>query len=610
MVEQHLGHALEMASEWLMVLEGNRVIYSNHGLPDQPPKRSDRFVGRKLEEVLPKRPCVGLDELMSRMKAQEGEAVTGTVECKDEIMGSIYLDVRGETRSGYTYLSINRPVTDDTLSDDRLMEVEDKLSALLGLAASAGMGVGVFEISSDGELLPRSFNEHVISIFNRPQDEMVGHSLAELIHPDDRPILDALVEELKETGANSTPVQMRVVDGSGEVIYIQVANSMLSSPNEHLGISFIQDITPMREALDQQNRMVQAVERIEDTVVLADAMGRIFYANPAALRNTGYSLEEVMGQPISIFTAPEGAEEFAAQVMMEFLRRGWWRGDTMASTKDGKLYPVEVVGSAVRDDRGELSMIVIVSRKILERQRFVAQLLMAKSNNERLVDHMEQQLLPGLESSIKELGKVDVEDLEAILEDMRGMLLAGREVLGEMPPLEDAQTLRPTNLVDVMTDRIPVMVARHKVGGTNISVTIDGSDDDIHVMANEMLPDLIVRILEVLMELANFDHPRFSITIESRRMSDIQGSRPMGVGEGEDPPIAAVSITCPGLKLDEDLTSTLTRQELHTLGPLPPEQALAVETSRLLLFIYEGRIITERGYSTGEESVVVLLRQV
>ncbi|MCK5415110.1 MAG: PAS domain S-box protein, partial [Thermoplasmata archaeon] len=340
---------------------------------------------------------------MSRMKAKEGEAVSGTVECKDEILGSIYLDVRGETRSGYTYLSIGRPVTDDTLSDDRLMEVEDKLSALLGLAASAGLGVGVFEISSDGELLPRSFNEHVISIFNKPQEEMVGHSPAEWIHPDDRPILDAMVKELKEMGANPTPVQLRAVDGSGEVIYVQVANSMLLSPNDHLGISFIQDITPMREALDQQNRMVQAVERIEDTVVLADAMGRVFYANPAALRNTGYSLEEVMGQPISIFTAPEGAEEFAAQAMMEFLRRGWWRGDTMASTKDGILYPVEVVASAVRDDRGELSMIVVISRKTLERQRFEAQLLMAKSNNERLVDHMEQRLLPGLERSMKEL---------------------------------------------------------------------------------------------------------------------------------------------------------------------------------------------------------------
>ncbi|MCK4969535.1 MAG: PAS domain-containing protein, partial [Thermoplasmata archaeon] len=430
------------------------------------------------------------------------------------------------------------------------------------------------------------------------------------IHPDDWHILEAMLEELKETGGNSTPVQLRAVDGSGEVIHVQVANSMLLPPNEHLGISFIQDITPMREALDQQNRMVQAVERIEDTVVLADAMGRVFYANPAALRNTGYSLEEVMGQPISIFTAPEGAEEFAAQAMIEFLRRGWWRGDTMASTKDGKLYPVEVVASAVRDDRGELSMIVVISRKTLERQRFEAQLLMAKSNNERLVFHMEQQLLPGLERSMKELGKTDLEDLEAILDDMRGMLLAGREMLVKMPPLEDAHTLKPTNLVDVITDRIPVMVAHHKVGGTSISVTIEGSDDDIHVMANEMLPDLIVRILEVLMELAEFDHPRFSITIESRKISDIRGTRPLGVGEGENPPIAAVSITCPGLKLSEELKSILTRQELHTRGPLPPEQSLAVETSRLLLFIYEGSIIAERGYSTGEESVVLLLRQV
>jgi PAS domain S-box-containing protein len=401
---------------------------------------------------------------------------------------------------------------------------------------------------------------------------------------------------------------MRAVDSSGDVIHIQVANSMLSPPNDHLGISFIQDLTPMREALDQQNRMVQAVERVEDTVVLADSMGRIFYANPAALRNTGYSLEEVMGQPISIFTAPEGAEEFAAQAMMEFLRRGWWRGDTMASTKDGRLYPVEVTGSAVRDERGELSMIVIISRKTQERQRFETQLLMAKSNNERLVDHMEHHLLPGLERSIRQLGKADVEDMPAILEDMRETLASGRRALAELPPLEEAQTLAPTRLAEVLSERIPGMVARHKVGGTSISVALRFQDEEIEVMANEMLPDLIVRVLEVLMEMAEFGHPSFTISVDSRKMSEVHGSRAMGRGGDEDPEMATVSITCPGLRLSEELKSILTRQELHTRGPLPPEQSLAVETSRLLLFIYEGRIITERGFSTGEESVVILLR--
>jgi PAS domain S-box-containing protein len=608
MVEQHLGHALEVASEWLMVLEGKRVIYSNHGMVDTVPKDGDSIVGRSVNEVLPGRSCEGLDDLMGKIRANKGRLVTGTVECIDDIGGKTILTVRGETQGDYTYMSIQRPLVEDVSTDERLMEVEDKLSALLSLATSAGMGVGVFEITPEGELHPRSFNEHVISIFNRPQEEMVGHSPAEWIHPDDRPVLLEMVGELTKMGANSAPVQLRAIDAFGEVIHIQVANSMLSPPNDNLGISFIQDLTPMREALDQQNRMVQAVERVEDTVVLADAMGRIFYANPAALRNTGYSLEEVMGRPVSMFTIPEGAEDFADKAMTELLRRGWWRGDTMATTKDGKHYPVEVAGSAVRDERGELSMIVIISRKTQERQRFEAQLLMAKSNNERLVDHMEQHLLPGLERSIRGLGKAEVEDIAAILENMRRDLLAGKEVLEAMPPLEEAQTLRPIDLSRVLQERIPGMVARHKVGGTNISVDIAPPDEELQIMANDMLPDLIVRVVEVLMEMAEFEHPRFSITLGSRSMSDIGGSRPVTEGYGMEPMMVTVSIACPGLKLSEELKSILTRQELHTRGPLPPDQSLAVETSRLLLFIYEGRIITERVTQTEEEAVVIMLR--
>jgi len=610
MVEKHLGHALELAAEWLMVLEGKRIIYSNHGLVDHALPSGERFVGRKLEDVLPEKRFDGLADLLSRMKASKGKTVDGTVEGLDELLGPVAFHVKGETRGGYTYLSIHRLGPGVDGSGDRLMEVEDKLSALLSVAASAGVGVGVFEISPEGVLLPRSFNEHVTSIFNKTQEEMVGQNPVEWMHPDDQTIAEAMVKELRETGANIAPTQMRALDSSGEVIHIQVANSMLSPPNDHLGVSFIQDLTSMREALDAQNRMVQAVERVEDTVVLADPMGRIFYANPAALRNSGYSLEEVMGQPVSLFTAPEGVEEFASQAMMEFLRRGWWRGDTMASTKDGKRYPVEVVGSAVRNERGELNMIVIISRKTRERQRFEAQLLMAKSNNERLSSHLDQHLLPELERSIMDLSNAKEEDMAALLEDMRTTLRVGRETLAELPPLEDAQKLRPIPLGQVLTERLPKMVTRHKVGGTSVSVDIRTLDEDVEAMANDMLPDLTVRILEVLMEMAEFAHPRFTISIASRKLSDIRGSRYIATEGVEEPSIPMVSITCPGLKLSEELKSILTRQELNTRGPLPPDQSLAVETSRLLLFIYEGRIISEQAYQTGEESVVVLLRPV
>ncbi len=599
MIEKHLGFALELATDWLMVLEGDRIIYSNHGLPDITQLTGERSVGHKLASVLPPGRFPEMSDFLSRLEASEGEVVTVDLKGTDELLGPFTLAVRGERRGAHTYVSVCRKVDPEGGPDGKLMEVEDKLSALLSVAASAGVGVGVFEISPEGELLPRSFNEHVTSIFNKPQEEMVGHNPIEWMHPDDRPIMEAMVEELRETGANRAPVHMRAIDSTDEIVHIQVANSMLSPPNDRLGVSFIQDMTPMKEALDAQNRMVQAIERVEDTVVLADAMGRIFYANPAALRNSGYGLEEVVGQPISMFAAPEGVEGFADKAMIEFLRRGWWRGNTMASTKDGQRYPVEVSGSAVRNERGELSMIVVISRKTMERQHFEAQLLMARSNNERLLDHLEQNLLPGLERSYRDLSRDVDGDREAVLEHMRRILMEAREVVAALPPLEEAQTLRPIPIGRLLSERLPHMVSRLKVDGTTISVDVRTPGEDLEAMANDMLPDLVVRILEVLMELAEFTRPEFTVSV---------GSLDGDAGEGKGTPVPKVSITCPGLHLTEELEGILIRQELGTKGELSPAQALAVEASQLLLFIYDGRIVNERGPRTGEESIVVLLR--
>ena len=594
-----------------MVLEGDRVIYSNSGFVGNIRRSPDQVVGLPLRDILPAKSCPGLDDLLTEIRASEGRVVAGAVECSDEIMDVDLISVRGETRAGYTYLSIGRQHASDMDADERLMEVEDKLSALLGLATNAGLGVGVFEISPEGVLLPRSFNEHVVGIFGRPHEEMVGQDHSEWVHPDDLPLMSEMLQELQEHGANSTPYQIRVLGASGSVIHIQITNSMLSPPNEHLGVSFIQDITPVKEALDSQNRMVQAMDRIQETVVLADARGRIFYANPTALRNSNYTLEEVIGKPLTIFHAPEGIEPFATQAMVELLKRGWWRGDVMASTKEGARYPVEVIGSVVRDDKGELSTIVVVSRKTQERQRFEAQLLMARSNDERLRGHLEQELFPALTEVGRRLevaiSEGDTTEMGEVLQEIRANLRDARETLASLPSPEEAEKLVPTPLRRVLLERIPRMVERHASRGISVSIEFDDSDEDTTVMANEMLPDLIMLIVQVLFELAQVEDPRFRLTLGTRRGLEIPGSREEDWKDGKEPVFATVSITCPGLQLDDELRSIMTRQEFHTRGPLPPGQSLAVETSRLLLFLYEGRVIAERLPRGGGEAVVVLL---
>lgn len=612
MVEHHLGHALDVAEEWLLVLEGRRIIYSNRGVPEDLNRSHDQVVGRRLEEVLPGRVYTGMIDLLEDMVRREGQMVTGRLAFENTVIGSSVLSVRGESRGGYTYLSINRPLMDGAESGERLMEVEDRLSALLGLTASAGMGVGVIEIQPDGSFLPRSFNEHILEIFNRPEHEMLSTSPIEFVHPEDRHIVADHIQELRQTGSTASPIQVRIIDGYGEEVHVQIANSMLSAPNENVGISFIQDITPIHDALDMQNRMVQAIERVEDTVILADAMGYIFYANPAALRNSGYTLEEVIGEPITVFNTPEASETFLEQVFTEFLKKGWWRGDVMACTKDGHQYPVEVIGSAVMDEQGELTMIVAISRMIEERQRFEVQLTTVKSNNERITEMLEDRLFPRLERMVQALEEQasaadDPKELQTLREELESTIAEGRELMTDLPVPETAGQLRSMLLGKSLAERLPSIVKRYHAMGKPLEVALIPPEPDVSVMANHMLPDLVMRLVDVLLDMASMERPRLSIEIGTISSSEVPGTMGIPYGDKGEPQLSTLTITAPRLKLGEDLRSIFNRLEVHTRGPLPPDVSFAVETSRLLLFLYKGRIFIQDGKGKKGDSVVLVM---
>jgi PAS domain S-box-containing protein len=615
MVEYHLGHALEVANDWLMILEGRRVIYSNRGLLEALQTPIDNVVGHQLEDIFPSKVCGSLDELLEEMHRRDGHLVTGSLECDDPMLGSSGLDIRGETRGGYTYLSINKQIMDEVGSKDRLMEVEDRLSALLGLAASAGIGLGVFEVLPDGTLLAKSFNEHIVEIFNRPEAELLAVSPVEYVHPEDREIAQGSIESMMKTGTSSGPVNFRLIDGDGEIIHVQVTNSMLSTPNERLGISFVQDVTTVKEALDQQNRMVQAIERVDETVILADAQGRIFYANPAALRNSGYSLEEVIGQPMTMFSSPEGVDAMSQEAMTELLKRGWWRGDVMAITKDGIHYPVEVSGSIVKDSHGIPNMFVIISRKIQDRQRFEAQLIMTRSNHERLRDLLEWELFPKMQGSIGRLEALlemggtenDPEALPRVVKEATEALRSAKQMVNGLPSPESAEELRPLDLDTTLRDRLPGMVERYRHQGKTITMDLSPSEQVITVSANDMLPDMIIRLLDVLIRMASLESYDFTVLTTIIGGAGIPGTRTEDWEKGEEPEFASISISAPGLVIGSDLRSLLVRQEVQSRGPLPADESFAVETSRLLLFLFNGHIFVERDEDRNRDRLVTIL---
>ena len=80
-----------------------------------------------------------------------------------------------------------------------------------------------------------------------------------------------------------------------------------------------------------------ALDNIVDLVVITDMKSVIQYVNPAFLKITGYTAEEVLGQKPSIQKSVHTTADTYRQMWEVILAGGWWRGELINQKKAGEL---------------------------------------------------------------------------------------------------------------------------------------------------------------------------------------------------------------------------------------------------------------------------------
>jgi PAS domain S-box-containing protein len=111
------------------------------------------------------------------------------------------------------------------------------------------------------------------------------------------------------------------------------------------------------------------VESSEDAIIGKDVNGIITSWNPAAERLFGYSAAEAIGCPIAILAPPDRADEMPA--ILARIRRGERVEpyDTVRRAKDGRLVPISLTVSPIRDEDGQVVGASKIARDISARKR-------------------------------------------------------------------------------------------------------------------------------------------------------------------------------------------------------------------------------------------------
>lgn len=115
--------------------------------------------------------------------------------------------------------------------------------------------------------------------------------------------------------------------------------------------------------------LITAVQQSPASIVITDNEGRAQYVNPKFTRLTGYTIDEVRGQTMSILKTGHTSQETYADLWNTVKGGQEWHGRFLNKKKNGELYWEQASISPVFDRHGHISNFVAVKEDITARVR-------------------------------------------------------------------------------------------------------------------------------------------------------------------------------------------------------------------------------------------------
>jgi two-component system cell cycle sensor histidine kinase/response regulator CckA len=275
----------------------------------------------------------------------------------------------------------------------------------------------VFEIDEKGRLT--FANRYAFEIFGYTEDDFgKGLSVLQMIAPEDREKARKNIERIlrgEKTDENEYALQRK----DGSTFFGIISSSSVAGEKGVTGLrGVITDITNRKkyeEALKESERKFQ---RLFDEAPVGyhefDSQGRITRVNKTELELLGFTIDEMLGQPVWKFIAEE---EIASQAALDKLTgimppgKGFERS---YRRKDGTTFPALIEDRLFRDPEGRITGIRSTIQDITERKRTEDALreseetlrvfLNANLDTALLID-AQGTVLIGNESLSKKLGK-------------------------------------------------------------------------------------------------------------------------------------------------------------------------------------------------------------
>ena len=211
-------------------------------------------------------------------------------------------------------------------------------------------------ITIDVQNMIKSFNPAAERIFGYASSEVIGQNVKILMPGAIRE--QGRIAESKRSGEDNTFSASREITGLRKDGSAFPAELTISGYYTGERLLTVRDVTERKQAENKLRLAAKVFENIAEGIIVTDPGGVIHSVNPAFIKITGYSEEEVTGKHASMLAA-ECLSEESTQKMMTGMLTLQWRGETWIKRKNGETIPIWMEIQPIKDDDGQVTQCVI-----------------------------------------------------------------------------------------------------------------------------------------------------------------------------------------------------------------------------------------------------------
>lgn len=217
------------------------------------------------------------------------------------------------------------------------LERESDQNAMLLRNASDG----IYILDQDGLLVQAS--DSLCRMLDYRREEMLGMHVS---------VWDDQWQARPEAGRTTFEARHRCK--SGRLIDVEISSSAVTIGGATLLYCSSRDITERKRLHEELQLAAMVYQNSSEAMTVTDAENRIVAINPAFLRMTGYTEDEVLGQNPRILNSGRQDAAFYQHMWQSLDETGYWQGEIWNRRKNGDIYPEWLTINTIRHDDGSV----------------------------------------------------------------------------------------------------------------------------------------------------------------------------------------------------------------------------------------------------------------